>query len=46
MKPIRVLIACNQPIIREGLATILSNQEEYEGCWKSTKWARGCTVSK
>ena len=28
MKPIRILIAVNQPIIREGLATILSNQED------------------
>ena len=28
MKPIRVLIVVNQPIIREGLATILSNQED------------------
>ena len=46
MKPIRILIAVNQPIIREGLATILSNQEDMKVVGKAQNGLRGWTVSR
>jgi DNA-binding NarL/FixJ family response regulator len=41
MSNIRILVADDHPIVREGLIAILDTQEDFEVVGEAAKWGRG-----